>query len=251
MKNTTKIILLIISVNLFFRMSSDNGQIKFKIDKQFLLGKYSPANISYFAKVDKKYINVDKSIYLLKPVYKAYQQMYDSALKEGIKLNIISGYRSWWHQKAIWENKWNGNTLVEGRNLSKENLNDTVKALEILNYSSMPGISRHHWGTDLDLLEIEDSLFTQGNAKDGYKWLVNNANKFGFCQTYTVIDSIRPTGFKEEKWHWSFFPISEKLLIRYQDYIKYSDISGFDGSNTAIPLRVIENYVFSINQDCK
>ncbi|NJK84501.1 MAG: M15 family metallopeptidase [Saprospiraceae bacterium] len=43
--------------------------------------------------------------------------------------------------------------------------NPQERALKILKYSSMPGTSRHHWGTDIDLNSFSNSYFEQGEGK--------------------------------------------------------------------------------------
>ncbi len=221
------------------------------VSKNYLLGKISPQNDTLFVKVDRKYIGYEKVIYLRQPVYEAYIKMYDAAMGAGVRLNLISGLRTFYHQKRIWENKWTGRTKVSGKNLAVAFPDPVERASVILKYSSMPGTSRHHWGTDIDIYSLNDDDFQTSKGKKVYNWLTTNARNFGFCQVYTPKDSLRPFGYEEEKWHWSYFPISEKLLKDYQNKIKYSDISGFKGDVAAEPLKVIENYVVSINRECK
>jgi zinc D-Ala-D-Ala carboxypeptidase len=55
-----------------------------------------------------------------------------------------------------------------------------------MQYSSMPGTSRHHWGTDVDLYALDDIYFTYGDGKIVYDWLLANAANYGFCQPYTA-----------------------------------------------------------------
>jgi len=248
---TGLIFLLLVSfLNFSTNSHTDKRQI-FNPDKSHLLGKINPAKDSLFTKVNTRFTSNQKTIYLLAPVKEAYERMYKTAKESGIDLKLISGTRSFYHQKSIWERKWTGKTKVEGKNLFVEEKDLNKRAKTILQYSSMPGTSRHHWGTDIDVYSLNDADFQTLSGKKVYKWLKNNAINFGFCQVYTPKDSLRPNGYEEEKWHWSYFPISEKMLKEYQKRIKYSDISGFKGSQTAQPLKVIENYVFGINQDCK
>ena len=55
----------------------------------------------------------------------------------------------------------------------------------ILEYSSAPGTSRHHWGTDMDINALQNDYFSnKGNGAFLYEWLQKNAAKFGFCQPY-------------------------------------------------------------------
>lgn len=259
MKNTitlslvslTAIFLLLAS---FLNISNDSLSDKnknYNTDKNHLLGKINPSSDSLFVSVNTNYTVNNKTIYLLDIVNEAYTKMYLSALKNGVRLTLLSGTRTFYHQKSIWERKWTGKTKVGGKDLSKEVVDPKSRAKLILKYSSMPGTSRHHWGTDIDVYSLNDFDFKTTQGKKVYKWLTTNASKYGFCQPYTVKDSLRPFGYEEEKWHWTYFPISEILLKEYQSKIKYSDISGFKGSETALPLKVIENYVIGINQDCK
>jgi hypothetical protein len=85
---------------------------------------------------------------------------------------------------------------------------------EILEASSAPGISRHHWGTDVDLLDpdMDPAQWAAGGAfADAYSWLARNAASYGFIQSYTTMQS-GGTGFMEERWHWSYYPVAQALL---------------------------------------
>jgi LAS superfamily LD-carboxypeptidase LdcB len=115
----------------------------------------------------------------------------------------------------------------------------------------MPGTSRHHWGTDIDLNSLNNKYFSTGEGKEIYTWLTENASDYGFCQTYTLKDPTRPTGYEEEKWHWSYLPLARPFLDQYAQKVGYDDLKGFLGWETAKILRVIEDYVQSINMNCK
>jgi hypothetical protein len=114
----------------------------------------------------------------------------------------------------------------------------------------MPSTSRHHWGTDIDLNSLSNSYFESGKGKKEYKWLVENANNYGFYQVYTEKSSRR-TGYNLERWHWSYMPLSIKYLAFYNNQVDYSDISRFDGSELAEALNIIPNYVNGISEDAK
>jgi zinc D-Ala-D-Ala carboxypeptidase len=62
------------------------------VTKAFLTGRINYTRDTSFTKVDRKYS--DNNVYLKKETYSAYQKMYAAALKDGIRLNIISGTRS-------------------------------------------------------------------------------------------------------------------------------------------------------------
>ncbi|MBE7686513.1 D-alanyl-D-alanine carboxypeptidase family protein [Tenacibaculum piscium] len=206
--------------------------------KDFVLGKFNYKNDSAFIRINSNHSS--KAIYLNKEVYKAFKEMYTSAKKKGIKLIVISGTRNFYEQKSIWERKWN----------KYKNLKPLERAKKILEYSSMPTTSRHHWGTDIDLINLNNSYFENGNGKEEYEWLIKNANYFGFYQVYTNKENGR-TGYNLEKWHWSYLPLASKYLNYYNDSISYKDINGFKGSELAKKTKMITEYVNGISLKSK
>ena len=213
-----------------------------ELDKQYLLGQFDESKNSHFIKLSEEYARgsaIDK--FLRKETYEAFVKMAEAAKKDSIYLFIISATRNFEAQKKIWENKWEGRTLVEGRNLTTV-ADPKERARLILLYSSMPGTSRHHWGTDMDLNSLDNSYFEKGEGLKIYQWLVTHAPEFGFCQPYTSKAKGR-TGYEEEKWHWSYLPLSKNLLKEYKSKIDYSEIKGFNGSEVAEKMRVIKKYI--------
>lgn len=208
------------------------------ITTDFVLGKFDYKSDSTFTKVDSKYSA--KEIYINTIVYSAFLKMGEAAKKDSIDFKILSGTRNFYEQKAIWERKWNLNS----------NLNSIDRAKKILEYSSMPSTSRHHWGTDIDLNSLNNSYFNTGKGLETYQWLQAHANSFGFYQVYTNKNNGR-TGYNEEKWHWSFVPLASKYLEFYNSNIKTEDISEFEGSHLAKDLRIIEDYVNGIPTEVK
>ena len=82
---------------------------------------------------------------LLPEAFIKFKQMQNDAKKEGVEIEIVSGYRSYEKQKSIWNNKYNKN--FERRIFGIKNIN------RIIQYSTLPGTSRHHWGTDIDIID--------------------------------------------------------------------------------------------------
>lgn len=115
-----------------------------------------------------------------------------AAAQDGINISVVSAYRSYDRQKQIWEKKWGNHADT-----------DLAKAKEILRFSSFPGTSRHHWGTDVDFNSVSPDYWKSGEGKRVYQWLSQNASRFGFCQTY---GAGRTLGYEEEAWHWSHLP---------------------------------------------
>lgn len=143
--------------------------------------------MSHLKKVSGQYTN--KEEYVHKNVHTSLMNMIFAANNDGISLNIVSAFRSYSHQQRIWENKW-GNS----------DNNDTNKAKSILRYSSFPGTSRHHWGTDVDFNSVSLSFWQSAKGKEIHRWLTRNGPQFGFCQSYAPG---RGKGYADEPWHWT------------------------------------------------
>lgn len=200
--------------------------------KNILLGKFAPEKEANFVKISDRCTD-KQNIYLQKEAYEAYLRMYDDARKEGINLVIVSATRNYDSQLRIWNRKW-----------QKASGNDSVRVCEIMRYSSMPGTSRHHWGTDIDLVSVETGFWETGEGKKVYRWLCENAVKYGFYQPYTA-DAGR-TGYAEERWHWSYYPIADGYLQAYIGLIREPDINGFEGCEMVGRLNIIKSHVMGV-----
>ncbi len=162
----------------------------------------------------------------------AFEEMAKAAARDGIRLRVVSATRSFADQKRIWEAKWRARS---GEPQSR--------ALDILKYSSMPGTSRHHWGTDLDINSLETSYFSSGRGLEEYRWLSENASRFGFFQAYTRSANTDAGGYQEEPWHWSYAPLADKMLRAYLLWVDYEDLPPFQGVETARELQIFDRYV--------
>jgi len=223
----------------------DKSIEQFTVD--YIMGHFDPATHPDFEEVDIKYADRE-GLFLRKDTYEAFRKMYNHAASDGIRLQIRSATRNFNYQKGIWEAKWNGTKLIEGgENLAETTPDPKERALKILRYSSMPGTSRHHWGTDIDLNNFENSWFEKGDGLDIYNWLKKHAAEYGFCQTYTAG---REHGYLEERWHWTYMPVSSKLTALAKQELKNEMIKGFSGSEAAVMLDVVKYYVLAINQEC-
>ena len=222
--------------------------------KNALIGKIDYSNRSDFVLVEKVYTS-KKNIFLHRYAYMAFRKMHKAAKKDGIDLKILSAARNFSYQKMIWERKWSSyknkkaDTLSDKQRKSKQQTINSARA--ILQYSAMPNISRHHWGTEIDLNSLDNRYFNSMIGKKIYTWLVKHARYYGFCQVYNKKGNVRKYGFNEEKWHWSYMPLAHMLITQYNQKIHYKDIHGFSGSEVAKDLKVIEHYVNGIDPACK
>ncbi|WP_335966019.1 M15 family metallopeptidase [Galbibacter sp. PAP.153] len=197
-----------------------------------------------------------EGIGLQKDAYNAFLKMKKAAGKKGIDIKVVSGYRSFNRQKSIWERKYKAYTNA---GLLPE------EAIEkIVEYSTIPGTSRHHWGTDVDI--IDSAVPAEGDVLDAGKfhgngpfcklkeWLDAHANDFGFYLVYT--DDPKRKGFKYEPWHYSYKAISKPMLVAYKklDIIAILRENKLLGSEYLTPdfmNTYIEDNIMDINPELK
>jgi len=216
----------------------------------YIMGRFDPAKHPDFTQVDARYADRE-GLYLRIDAYEAFLRMHGAAKKDGIALVIRSATRNFDYQKGIWEGKWTGARAIEnGKDASKAYPNPKERALKILEYSSMPGTSRHHWGTDMDLNAFTNEYFEAGEGLKIYEWLAAHAAGYGFCQPYSPKGEARPYGYNEEKWHWSYLPVARPLTAFAKEKLKDEMITGFQGAEVAAEIGVVKNYVLGINLEC-
>lgn len=184
-----------------------------------------------------------------KPVMEAYARMKRDARKAGFELVLVSGWRSFEGQRRIWNRKWD-KAIVKGSD-------DPWQIIRfILRYTSVPGYSRHHWGTELDLSESSLGLsgsdaLDPGNkrAERFYQWMRRNAPRYGFCQPY------RGTGIVQaEPWHWSYASLAgsyEEQVERFVDFARIRDRGVVGEQYLEKRLRsIVRDQRKSVHMDC-
>jgi LAS superfamily LD-carboxypeptidase LdcB len=139
-----------------------------------------------------------------------------AAKQSGFNIHVISSYRSYAHQNSIWERKY--------KNYRNQGFLPEKSIEKIIEYSTIPGTSRHHWGTDLDIIDstngipdnpLSETHFNEGGKMHKFKnWLDENSEKFGFYLVYTNEKNRK--GFAYEPWHFSYKPLSVKMLSAYK-----------------------------------
>ena len=205
--------------------------------RSLLTGTLDISKDSAFVVLPKQYC--DKTIYLQREAADALESMIKKAEAEGIHLHVISGYRSFKDQVAIWNRKWG----------AVHDETDAGKCRRIMRFSAMPKTSRHHWGTDVDLNSLENAYFESGKGLEELNWLNAHAAEFGYQCVYSDKAATARTGYEMERWHWSYVPLSSKFLKLYNALIDYGQIDGFNGFQSAAECRAIEDYVNGVRVD--
>ena len=193
---------LFILIILIFVVQNLGAQNELRFSRATLMGQNDPEIYS-------------KSNGLIPQVADAFEKMRNAALIAGFDIKIVSAYRSYDRQTTIWNRKFKAN---KSKGLSPE---ENIK--KIIEYSTLPGTSRHHWGTDIDIIDgfkprKGDLLLTEKFHGNGpyaplRLWLDKNAAKFGFVRPYT--NDFEREGFKYEPWHYSYAPLAIPMLKSY------------------------------------
>lgn len=216
----------------------------------YLIGNVDPASDPIFARIPDEYIGGSRA-WGHKDAVAAFVRMAEAAAVNGYRLKVVSAFRSFDDQKKIWEDKWTGSTKVEGGKLPDTVPDPRARAAKILEFSSMPGTSRHHWGTDFDINSVSPAYFNTRDGKRIHDWLVAHAGQYGFCQVYSSKSEEHRTGYEEEKWHWSYMPVASWYLQQYPTDVGYERLTGFAGAEAARDIDVIANYVEGISPECR
>jgi LAS superfamily LD-carboxypeptidase LdcB len=147
----------------------------------------------------------------------------------GFTLAVTSAFRSYDQQLAIWNAKARGErTLLNdaGLPLLFDDLSDRDVLEAIMRWSAIPGASRHHWGTDLDIYDLKSlgadkklELTPQEVAPSGimgafHLWLDGLMKQQNACGFYRPYNRDRG-GVAPEKWHLSYRPLAQKFDQAY------------------------------------
>lgn len=154
---------------------------------------------------------LDHEVRLLPVAAAAFTAMLAAAARDGVEIVAVSGYRSVPRQEAIWNAKFEAG-LASGCGPEEALRRNLV-------FSAPPGWSRHHWGSDVDVVaaalrgaaRLEPEDWIEGGVCHALTlWLDRRAAEFGFVAPYDIYRG----GFAAEPWHLSFAPPAQAFLPR-------------------------------------
>lgn len=188
--------------------------------------------------------------------------MREAARAAGIELEVASGFRDFARQVAIWTAKYRGERRLldrAGLEVAHASLDEATLIDVILLWSALPGASRHHWGSEIDVIDraalppgTRAQLVPQEFASDGCfarleSWLTDNMGRFGFFRPYTTDRG----GVQPEPWHLSYAPVSVPALEALTVDILAEAIAGTDMPGRARVLarlpEIYERYVRTVD----
>lgn len=160
---------------------------------------------------------------MLPEVADALRALTAAAARSGFDLRVASAYRSYARQLLIWNAKLRGDRRVtddRDQTVDMESLEPTQRLDAVLRFSALPGTSRHHWGTDLDVFDasaVSDSYQVQLSAEEVceggcfaalHDWLdtrIEAGESYGFYRPYNCDRG----GVAPERWHLSYAPLAQ------------------------------------------
>ncbi len=172
---------------------------------------------------DDHIIKIEGGAKLHKEALSDFEKLKNAAKKEGVELQVASGFRDFERQLSIWNLKASGERPVRDRQENLIDFNSASKSeiLEgILTWSALPGASRHHWGTEIDIFDAnikarEEVSLTQKECVEDfqklYGWLDKNIQDYNFHRPYAQDLG----GVAKEPWHLSYTPLSKLYEKNY------------------------------------
>lgn len=152
----------------------------------------------------------------------AFLAMQQAAKTAGLTLQPASSFRDFARQQRIWNEKFRGQRpLLDSKShlLDHQQLTIAARCEAILHWSALPGASRHHWGSDVDVydpeclptgknLQLEPWEYQEGGYFHALTlWLTQHMADFGFYRPFTDPHH----GVAIEPWHLSYRPISQQV----------------------------------------
>lgn len=176
-----------------------------------------------------------------------------AAAADGIDLVAFSGFRDFDRQLAIWNEKFRGLRPLQdrsGKPLDAGALSPAKRVEAICWWSALPGASRHHWGTDFDVMDARA-------LPPGYKlqvvpaeygaggpfarlttWLDARMHAFGFYRPYTVDRG----GVLPEPWHLSYAPVAARAQRALHPHALHAVLAGADIEGKEFVLTGLERH---------
>jgi LAS superfamily LD-carboxypeptidase LdcB len=184
-----------------------------------------------------------------------------AAARVGIDLVPVSSFRDFQRQRQIWNGKFRGERELldrDGSRLDPSALDPDALVSAILLWSALPGASRHHWGTDMDVIDaaavpaggavrLEPTEYAAGGRFSRLNhWLQENAAQFGFYRPYAVDRG----GVHPEPWHLSHAPLAQQAMAAFsqtvlEDALAAEGIDALDAVRQRLP-EIVARYVMNV-----
>lgn len=199
---------------------------------------------------------------LHRDVVEPFRALRAAAARDGIDLLPVSSFRDFDRQLLIWNAKCRGERELydrEGALLDPASLGEAQRVEAILWWSALPGASRHHWGTEIDVID-GNAAPADGRPKllpeeyaDGGRyahldhWLTRHLAEYGFYRPYTTDRG----GVQPEPWHLSHAATAARALAALTvpiltEAVETAALDGFGHVVARLP-EIYERYVANVD----
>ena len=192
----------------------------------------------------------------------AFLAMRAAAGRDGIDMLPIASWRPFDAQARNWNRKFSGQATLydcRGRPLDYGALAPDAIVRAILNWTGLPGATRRHWGTDIDVFDragqppgyrttlLPDEAGPGGVYARLHAWLDGNAAHFGFFRPYRTHRG----GMCPEPWHLSYAASAGAALAALDidmvaRAVRASDILGRDLVLDLLP-EIFRDHVLNVD----
>lgn len=136
---------------------------------------------------------------LIDYAYDKFLELWQAANEQGFYLMVTSSYRDYESQKEIYDYR----VSTQGERKADET-------------AARPGHSEHQTGLVIDMTSKTEPLADSFSNSEAYKWLKENAYKYGFIERYPEGKTYL-TGYSPESWHWRYVGEEAAKLIHDED----------------------------------
>ena len=154
---------------------------------------------------------------------RAFLNLRAAAALDGFDIRPVSSFRDFATQCRIWNQKFLGERPLydrDGEVIDHAALTQDEIVTRILAWSAIPGGSRHHWGSEFDVVDMASvpadyhvRLLPKETRPGGvfhqlHEWLDENMTRFDFFRPYARHQG----GVLPEPWHISYEPVASPAL---------------------------------------
>lgn len=202
------------TVEVLSKLSKTDPELLKKYSKVYFLNEhYVPITLT---SIISPYVSSKSKNYQIHDSVLPYlEKMIDAGNNDGVSILVLSAFRSFQTQSIL-----------------KSSYKVTYGAGTANSFSADQGYSEHQLGTAVDFTTKKtDGMLDGFSRTPEYKWLVENAYKYGFVISYPAGNAY----YKFEPWHWRFVGVTLATKL-YEEKINFYDLDQ----------RTIDNYLANI-----
>lgn len=183
-------------------------------------------NLSVYGMEKNNLYEIQPGYFVDNEIVRDLHSLINDAKLQGFELRVESAYRTFEKQLSIWNRKASGELpLLSSEGIPMERPKDEEELMHaILTWSALPGASRHHLGTDIDVVD-------GAACPEGYEVQLTPEECSGMFSSFhhfltERIAQGRAYGFsrvfipgrgktRPEEWHIAHLPTSRKRLENF------------------------------------